>query len=647
MRIETNVGRRALGAAVVSISVLLYWSSTSTPAAQQAQQQASELAQYIKANYTKREVMIPMRDGVKLFTAIYSPRDASQPYPILFSRTPFTVAPYGLDSYRDLLGPSRQFANAGYIFVYQDVRGKWMSEGDFVEMRPHIAKKTGPKDIDESTDTYDTIEWLLKSVPNHNGRVGMWGISYPGFYVSSGIIDSHPALKAVSPQAPVGDWFLGDDFHHNGAFFLPHAYNFYATFGQPRQGPGFVRPKPFEHGTPDGYKFFLQMGAIKNGLELYREKLGAGIPFMEQMSQHPNNDEFWRSRRILEHLRNIKPAVLTVGGWFDADDLYGTLNTYASIEHKNPGITNKIVMGPWFHGGWALSEGDRLGHARFGSKASEYYRDRVELPFFNIYLKYCTDICKVDLPEALMFETGSNQWRSYDSWPPKNVEQRSLYIEVNGRLSFSAPTGRDGADEYVSDPFKPVPFIEKVDLGMPREYMTDDQRFASRRPDVLFYQTDVLAEDLTLAGPLQADLFVSTTGTDADFIVKLIDVHPDDAKDPDPNPTNFRAAGYQMLVRGEPFRARFRNGFDRPEPMNPGDVTRIEFKLPDVNHSFQKGHRVMLQIQSTWFPLVDRNPQKFVPNIFLADEGDFQKATQRIYRTSDRPTHLKVYVLKN
>ena len=641
-----NVGRRALAAVVVSISVLL-WSSTSTPAAQQAQQQATELARHIKAAYTKREVMIPMRDGVKLFTAIYSPKDASQPNPILFVRTPYTVAPYGLDSYTDLLGPSPRFAYEGYIFVYQDVRGRWMSEGDFVDVRPHIAKKAGPKDVDESTDTYDTIEWLLKNVPNHNGRVGMWGISYPGFYVSSGIIDSHPALKAVSPQAPIGDWFLGDDFHHNGAFFLPHAYNFYAAFGQPRQGPGFVTPKPFEHGTPDGYKFFLQMGAIKNGLELYRKKLGAGIPFMEQMSQHPNNDEFWRSRRILEHLRNIKPAVLTVGGWFDAEDLYGTLNTYASIEQKNPGITNKIVMGPWFHGGWARSEGDRLGHARFGSKTSEYYRDRIELPFFNIYLKYCTDICKVDLPEALMFETGSNQWRSYDSWPPKNVEQRSLYIDSNGRLSFSAPAGRDGADEYVSDPFKPVPFIENVDIGMTREYMTDDQRFASRRPDVLSYQTDVLGEDLTVAGPLQADLFVSTTGTDADFIVKLIDVYPDDAKDPDPNPANFRAAGYQMLVRGEPFRARFRNGFDKPEPMNPGAVTRIEFKLPDVNHTFQKGHRVMLQIQSTWFPLVDRNPQKFVPNIFAADEGDFQKATQRIHRTSDRPTHLKVYVLKN
>jgi putative CocE/NonD family hydrolase len=642
-----HLGKRALGAAILSSAVLLFSSSTRTPAAQEGQQQSSELAQYIKSNYTKREVMIPMRDGVKLFAAIYAPKDGSQQYPILFDRTPYTVAPYGLDSYEDSLGPSPRFAHEGYIFVYQDVRGKWMSEGDFVDVRPHIVNKTGPKDIDESSDTYDTIEWLLKNVPNHNGRVGMWGISYPGFYVSSGVIDSHPALKAVSPQAPIGDWFVGDDFHHNGAFFLPHAYNFYAQFGQPRQGPGFITPKPFEHGTPDGYTFFLQMGAIKNGLELYRKKLGASIPFMEEMARHPNNDEFWKSRRILDHLRNIKPAVLTVGGWFDAEDLYGTLNTYASIEQKNPGIANKIVMGPWFHGGWARSDGDRLGNARFGSKTAEYYRDRVELPFFNVYLKYCTETCTVNLPEALMFETGSNQWRSYDSWPPKNVEQKSLYIDSNGRLSFGLPAARDGVDEYISDPFKPVPFIENVDIGMTREYMTDDQRFASRRPDVLSYQTDVLTDDVTVVGPLQADLFVSTTGTDADFIVKLIDVHPDDAKDVDPNPTSFRTAGYQMLVRGEPFRARFRNGFDKPEPMKPGEVTRIEFRLPDVNHSFQRGHRIMLQIQSTWFPLVDRNPQRFVPNIFLAEEGDFQKATQRVHRTRDRATSLKLYVLKN
>ena len=618
--------------------------------AQQPQQQPSELAQYIKANYTKQEVMIPMRDGVKLFTSVYIPKDVSQRYPILLNRTPYTVRPYGPD-FRESLGPSAKFAYEGYIFAYQDVRGKWMSEGEYDNMRPHIEKKAGPKDIDESTDTYDTIEWLVKNAPNNNGRVGMFGISYPGFYVSSGIIDSHPALKAVSPQAPIGDWFVGDDFHHNGAFFLPHAYNFYASFGQPRpkpMGPTDEYPKSFSHGTPDGYKFFLEMGTIKNGLEIYKQKLGTNISFMEEMAQHPNYDEFWQARNILPHLKNIKPAVMTVGGWFDAEDLYGALNTYAYIERQNPTTTNMIVMGPWFHGGWARSDGDRLGNARFDSKTAEFYRDKIELPFFNFYLKNCLDNCKINLPEAYMFETGSNQWRMYDSWPPKNVDQRAIYLQANGKLSFDAPTDTDknAFDEYVSDPFKPVPFIENIAIGMTREYMTDDQRFASRRQDVLTYQTDALAEDVTVAGPLTASLFVSTTGTDSDFVVKLIDVYPDDAKDFQPNPSNFRTAGYQMLVRGEPFRARFRNSYEKPEAMKPGQATKIEFKLPDVNHDFLKGHRIMIQIQSSWFPLMDRNPQKFVPNIYLANESDFQRATQRVFRSKDNATNLKVYVLR-
>ena len=587
-----------------------------------------------------------MRDGVKLFTSIYIPKDKTQLYPILLNRTPYTVQPYGPE-FKESLGPSALFAREGYIFAYQDVRGRWMSEGEFVDVRPHIEKKTKQTDIDESTDTYDTIEWLLKNYPN-NGRVGMFGISYPGFYVSSGVIDSHPALKAVSPQAPIGDWFIGDDFHHNGAFFLPHAYNFYAFFGQPRTGPGLTRPKSFEHGTPDGYKFFLEMGAIKNGLELYKQKLGTNIPFMEEMTQHPNYDEWWQARNILPRLKNIKPAVMTVGGWFDAEDLYGALQTYAHIEKQNPATTNMLVMGPWFHGGWARSDGDRLGNARFGSKTGEFYRDKIELPFFDFYLKYCQERCKIAHPEAYMFETGSNQWHRYDTWPPKNTEIKSLYIQPDGKLSFDAPTATDknAFDEYISDPAKPVPFIENTSIGMTREYMTDDQRFASRRGDVLTYQTDVLTEDITLAGPIIASLIASTSGTDSDFVVKLIDVYPDDAKDFEPNPANFRTAGYQMHVRGEPFRARFRNSFEKPEAMKSNQPTKIEFKLPDVNHTFQKGHRIMIQIQSTWFPLVDRNPQTFVPNIYLANESDFQKATQRIYRTKENATSVKVYVLK-
>lgn len=629
----------------VSMFVFLLLLVSLTVCAQQTQQQ-SELAQYIKANYTKQEVMIPMRDGVKLFTSIYAPKDASQKYPVMLNRTPYTVRPYGLEEFREPLGPSARFAYEGYIFVYQDVRGRWMSEGNFMDMRPHIDKKTKQTDIDESTDTYDTIEWLIKNLPS-NGRVGMWGISYPGFYVSAGIVDSHPALKAVSPQAPIGDWFIGDDFHHNGAFFLPHAYNFFSGFGQPRNAPGLAQPKPFSHGTPDGYKFFLEMGTIKNGLEIYKKQLGTNIPFMEEMAQHPNYDEWWKARRILDHLKNIKPAVMTVGGWFDAEDLYGALHTYSSIEKQNAGITNMIVMGPWFHGGWSRSDGDSLGNARFGSKTGEFYREKIELPFFNYYLKTCQENCKVNQPEAYMFETGSNEWRTYDSWPPKNVDMKSIYVGANGTLSFDAPnTNNNAFDEYASDPAKPVPFIENTAIGMTREYMTDDQRFASRRPDVLTYQTYVLTEDITLAGPLTASLFVSTSGTDSDFVVKLIDVFPDDSKDFEPNPANFRTAGYQMMVRGEPFRARFRNSFEKPEAMKPNQVTKVEFALPDVNHTFKKGHRIMIQIQSSWFPLVDRNPQTFVPNIYMANESDFQRATQRVYRTKESATSLKFYVLK-
>lgn len=634
----SNIYRR------ISLFVFLFLLVSLTVKAQQAQ--PVELAQYIKTNYAKREVMIPMRDGVKLFTSIYTPKDASQKYPIMLNRTPYTVRPYGLNDYRETIGPSARFAYEGFIFVYQDVRGRWMSEGDFMDMRPHMDKKTKNTDIDESTDTYDTIEWLLKNSPN-NGRVGMWGISYPGFYVSAGIVDSHPALKAVSPQAPIGDWFIGDDFHHNGAFFLPHAYNFFSGFGQPRTAPGLTQPKPFSHGTPDGYKYFLEMGTIKNGLEIYKNQLGTNIPFMEEMAQHPNYDEWWKARRILDHLKNIKPAVMTVGGWFDAEDLYGALHTYSNIEQKNPGITNMLVMGPWFHGGWSRSDGDSLGNARFGSKTAEFYREKIELPFFNYYLKTCQENCKVNQPEAYMFETGSNEWRTYDSWPPKNTQMKSIYVGANGKLSFDVPTmDGNGYDEYTSDPAKPVPFIENTAIGMTREYMTDDQRFASRRQDVLTYQTEILTEDITLAGPLTASLFVSTSGTDSDFVVKLIDVFPDDAKDFDPNPTNFRTAGYQMMVRGEPFRARFRNSFEKPEAMKPNQVTKVEFVLPDVNHAFKKGHRIMIQIQSSWFPLVDRNPQVFVPNIYLANESDFQKATQRVYRTKENATSLKFYVLK-
>ena len=590
-------------------------------------------------HYSKSEQMIPMRDGVKLFTAIYTPKDTSQKYPIMLYRTPYSVAPYGPDAYKDSVGPSSLFQKERYIFVYQDVRGRLMSEGEFENVRPHKSQKSGPRDIDESTDTYDTIEWLLKNVANNNGRVGMWGISYPGFYVSMGTIDAHPALKAASPQAPIADWFIGDDFHHNGALFLPHTFNFFATFGRPRPKPTTEFPPRFSHGTPDGYKFFLDMGPLYQADKKYFK---GQIAFWNEALNHPNYDDFWQARNVLPHLKNIKPAVMTVGGWFDAEDLYGALNTYKAIEKANPGIYNTLVMGPWYHGGWSRAEGDFLGNVKFGSKTSVYYRENVELPFFNCLLK---NKCDRKLPEALVFETGSNTWREYPQWPPANVEKRELYLANNGKLTFTQAGSSSGFDEYISDPSRPVPYINGIANRMTREYMVDDQRFATTRQDVLVYESEVLQEAVTVAGPITATLYVSTTGTDSDFVVKLIDVFPDDTADPDPNPTDVRMGGYQMLVRGEPMRARFRNSFEKPEAIIPKQVTKVAFILPDVNHSFLKGHKIMIQIQSSWFPLVDRNPQKFV-DIYKAVEADFQKATQRVYYGGTNASRVTVNVVK-
>jgi putative CocE/NonD family hydrolase len=581
----------------------------------------------VKANYTKAEQMIPMRDGVKLFTAIYSPKDASQKYPILLNRTPYSCSPYGPENFNPSIGPSPLFAQEGYIVVYQDVRGAFMSEGTYVNMRPQNDHKTKPADIDESSDTYDTIDWLVKNVPNNNGRVGMWGISYPGFYAAVGAIDAHPALKASSPQAPIADWFIGDDFHHNGALWLPHAFNFFSSFGRARPAPSKTVSHGFQHGTPDGYKFFIEMGPLANADKKY---LHGEIAFWNEMMEHPNYDAWWQARNTRPHLRNIKPAVMTVGGWFDAEDLFGALNTYKSIEKQSPGAHNTLVMGPWFHGGWSRGDGEGLGDVRFGSKTSAFYRENIELPFFNYYLK---DKGEMKLPEAYVFESGSNKWKTYDTWPPANARQEALYINANGKLSFTKPADSNSFDEYISDPARPVPFISNINIGMTREYMVDDQRFASRRPDVLTYQTDLLTEDLTVAGPLTASLFVSTSGTDSDYVVKLIDVYPDDARDNIPNPSGMKMGGYEMLVRGEPMRARFRKSFEKPEPMPPNKPERIEYVMPDVNHTFMKGHRIMVQIQSSWFPLVDRNPQKFV-DIYKATEADFQKATERVYHSS-------------
>ncbi|MEZ5351825.1 MAG: CocE/NonD family hydrolase [Bryobacteraceae bacterium] len=592
---------------------------------------------YIKAHYTKHEFRIPMRDGVKLFTAVYTPKDGSRRQPFLMTRTPYSLKPYGVDQYRESLGPSEAFAKSGYIFVYQDVRGRWMSEGEYMHIRPYIESKTG-KQVDEASDTFDTIDWLVKNVPGNNGRAGIWGISYPGFYTAMGAIDAHPAVKAVSPQAPVTDWFIGDDFHHNGAFFLAHAFNFLIRNDKPRPEPVKKIDQEFDYGTPNGYEFYLRIGALPNADERYLKSQSA---FWREMMKHPNYDEFWQSRDLRRGLRKIQPAVMTVGGWFDAEDVYGPLRIYDKMEKTDPASQNVLVMGPWYHGQWSRDDGDHLGNVSFNAKTGAYYREKIEFPFFEHHLK---DALDPKLPEAYVFETGTNTWRMEEAWPPKAARPRMLYFHDGGRLVFdTAPAATDAFDEYRSDPRKPVPFIDYFATGMTREYMTDDQRHASTRPDVLVYQTEPLDGDVTLAGPFTASLQVSVTGTDADFVVKLVDVYPDDYPDPKPNPKGIRMGGYQQLVRGEPFRGRFRNSFSKPEPFEPGKLSKVEFELPDIYHTFRREHRIMVQVQSTWFPLVDRNPQKFV-DIYNARETDFQAANHRVYRGRANASHLKVLV---
>ena len=602
--------------------------------------QKLEPKEYIRANYGKFEYRIPMRDGVRLFTAVYVPNDRSRTYPILLYRTPYSSRPYGPDRYRSSLGPTPKFARDGYIFVYQDVRGRYMSEGEFVQLTPHLTEKSTPQDIDESTDTYDTIEWLITHLPGHNGRVGQWGISYPGFYTAAGMIDSHPALKAASPQAPVGDFYF-DDFHHHGAFFLAHAFTFFARHAKPRPEPTTEPLLPFKFPTPDGYQFFLDLGPLSN---LNRVHLKGEVQFWNQMMEHSRYDSFWSKRGIVRHLKNVRCAVMTVGGWFDAEDLYGPLEIYRSVERNNPDISNLLVMGPWAHGDWGRRSGSGLGNARFGFNTSDFYRERIIRPFFRYHLK---GEGEADLPEAYVFETGANRWRTFDSWPPPSLKPYRLYLRGQGKLSPQPPeTGQEGFDEYVSDPAKPVPFSQDISPGMTREYMTDDQRFAARRPDVLAYQTPVLEQDLTLAGPLEAELWVSTTAGDADWVVKLIDVLPDSAPDNRPNPRRVRMGGYQMMIRSEVIRGRFRNSYEQPEPFEPGRPTQVRLPLQDVFHTFKAGHRIMVQIQSSWFPLVDRNPQKYVPNIFKAGDEDFIRATHRVYRSPRHPTQLKLGVIK-
>ena len=596
--------------------------------------------EWIKEHYTKKEYKIVMRDGAKLFTSVYSPKDTTRTYPIILTRTPYTVSPYGEDKFPRSLGPNDEMTKEGNIFVFQDVRGKFLSEGDFDNMRGYISNKKNSKQVDESSDTYDTIDWLVKNIKHNNGNVGMWGISYPGFYAAMSLMDSHPALKAVSPQAPIADWFIGDDMHHGGALSLSMTFNFFKSFGLKRDSLTTQWRSIDKYASPDMYTFFLNLGSMANiDKVFYKDQ----VKFWKDVVAHPNYDEFWKSRSNLPYFTNVRPAVLLVGGWYDSEDLYGPLHIYESIEQKNIKNDTHLIMGPWSHGGWSRSNGSTFGDFSLGENTSETYNQKYLTPFFNYYLKGEGHPFS---EEVVTFRTGTNTWQSYKTWPPKNAEKKSLFI--NGKnLSWEKPANKNNSYlEFISDPSKPVPYTAKFydsQTMYNRTYMSEDQRFASSRPDVLSISTQPLDQDVTIAGPIQADLFVSTTGTDADWVVKLIDVFPDDAKDVEPN--TFKLGGYQRLIRFEILRGRYRDSFEKPIPFKPNEISKVKINLNDVDHTFLKGHKIMVQIQSSFFPFFDRNPQKFV-DIYNAKEDDFQKATHRVFFSEKNPTSITFSVIK-
>jgi uncharacterized protein len=598
---------------------------------------------YIAQHYNKHEYRIAMRDGAKLFTAVYTPKDTTQTYPFLMARTPYRSAPYGEDKFPYYLGPSHNYMNEGYIFVYQDVRGRFMSEGKFVDMTPYIPEKADNTAVDESSDAYDTIDWLVKNVGHNNGKVGVWGISYPGFYAAMSAIDAHPNLVAVSPQAPIANWFMADDMHHNGALSLLMNFNFFTFFGVARPQLTTEWPTLSSNPVPDAYTFFLN---IKTLADVNKNYYHGEIAFWNDVIKHPNYDDFWKVRNTLPHLKNIKPAVLVVGGWYDSEDLYGTLHTFQAIEHSKDRSANSLVMGPWYHHGWASESGDSFGDIRYGTKTAEYYRDSVEFPFFNYYLKG-KDTSQV--PKALLFETGSNKWKSYDAYPPENLKEVNFYLQPESKLAASEPAGAKPAfDEYVSDPNKPVPYTAKIQDARRfyyNFYMNEDQRFVAGRPDVMSYVTEPLTEDVTILGDIKADLFVATSGTDADWVVKVIDVFPDSAKNPNPNPNGIKMGGYQMLLRAEIMRGKYRDSYEEPKPFEPNKPTEVKITLQDVSHTFLKGHKIMVQVQSSWFPFYDRNPQTFC-DIYNAKESDFVKATQKIFFSKKYPSHVTLKLVK-
>ncbi len=599
--------------------------------------QYSQDSAWIKEYYTKKEVYIPMRDGTKLFTSIYTPKDQKDKYPILMTRTPYSCAPYGEDNwYPYWLTNVKNYMRAGYIIVKQDVRGRYMSEGEFVDVRPFNPNKKGTE-FDEASDTYDAIDWLVKNLPNNNGKVGIYGISYPGFYSTMAALSGHPALVAVSPQAPVTDWFMGDDFHHNGAFFQMDAFAFYSSFGKPRPKPVTAGSPGYEFRTQDNYIFYLE-----HPLSSLSGIMGDSIKFWNDLMSHPNLDTFWKARNVRNFTENVPVTAhtLVVGGLFDAEDCFGAWRTYEAIEKKAKN-DNRIVMGPWYHGQWASKDGTHLGNVQFGSNTSEWYQNNIEWPFFNYYLKGKGSIDSI--AEANIFFTGENNWKQFDKWPPVNAKPTPIYLREGGRLDWSKPGSARSTSQYVSDPSKPVPYTEDVHLGRTREYMTDDQRFASRRPDVLVFQTEVLDKDLTVAGTVVADLLTSISTTDADFVVKVIDVFPDTFQYA-MNKSNYPVGGYQMLVRGEIMRGKFRKDFSNPVPFKPGKVEEVRFELPDIAHTFKAGHKLMIQVQSSWFPLADRNPQKFM-DIYHAKQEDFQKSTINIHHEKANASSIILPVL--
>jgi uncharacterized protein len=596
---------------------------------------AQQIAHDYTATFDKTEVMIPTRDGIRLHTEIYAPKGATEPLPILFERTPYGISSSN-GGYTSMLSRYDAMMTDGYIFVFQDIRGRYASEGKFAMLRP-IHDPADTKGVDESTDTYDTIDWLVKNVPHNNGRVGLDGISYDGFLVTMGMINPHPALRVVSEQACMGDTFLGDDFFHNGAFRLSYAFEYAALLETSHENFS------FSFDRFDTYDWYLRLGPLSNANAKY---FHGSIPSWNDFIAHSNYDDFWKHHAVAYGLKEATVPNLNVAGWWDQEDFYGPTALYERLEKSDKNHRNFIVAGPWNHGGWGHGNGSTLGEIPFGSDTAVYFRQRIEAPWFAYWLK---DKGSLPLREALLFQTGSDTWTAFDSWPPREAQPHNLYFREDGKLSFDPPqqTAAETFDSYISDPAHPVPNRNRpVDMTYPEDHpgrwftwLVEDQRFVDQRPDVLTWQTDALTDNVTVAGSVTAKLFASTTGSDADWIVKLIDVYPEEVS------TDWKLSGYQLMIADEIFRGRFRDSFEKPEPITPNQVTPFTIDLHTANHVFKKGHRIMVQVQSTWFPLYDRNPQKFVPNIFEAKDSDYQKATQRIYRSKRFPSAVAISVL--